>query len=103
MANSYNYNRDLVSELESNLGRLITIFTEGGGCDGNQFTGILVDVECNAVKLVTDVGRRPFGTNNTSNGSCPLRNSVSASRCSDLSTTVLIPTSKITAVASCQL
>jgi hypothetical protein len=63
---SYNNSRDndLLRVLAANLGRMVTIFTKSGGCTGCGFTGLLVKVDCDFVKLTTELPcppSNPFG------------------------------------------
>lgn len=62
--NINNNNSDLVCIFAANLGRMVTIFTKSGGCTGCGFTGLLVRVDCDFVKLTTRLPcppRCPFG------------------------------------------
>lgn len=50
--------------LMGNTGKIITVFTESGGCSGRGFTGLLVEVNCRFIKLITrlpSAPRHPFG------------------------------------------
>ncbi len=61
---SNNNNSDLVRIFAANLGRMVTIFTKSGGCTGCGFTGLLVRVDCDFVKLTTRLPcppSHPFG------------------------------------------
>lgn len=52
------------NDLFSNVGRLITVFTESGGASGNGFTGMLIEANCRYIKLITSLPsapRNPFG------------------------------------------
>lgn len=40
-------------------GETVTIFTTSGGASGCGFTGFLIAVNCNFVRLVTDMGEAP--------------------------------------------
>ncbi len=55
----------IADQLEDNIGRVITVFTESGGCSGRGFTGLLVKVKDNDfIKLITSLPsapRHPFG------------------------------------------
>ncbi|HEX3039610.1 MAG TPA: hypothetical protein VHP54_04900 [Caproiciproducens sp.] len=62
--NNNHDNCDLVRVLAANLGRMVTIFTESGGCTGCGFTGLLVRVDNETVKLTTELPcapSNPFG------------------------------------------
>lgn len=90
---SRNCSNDLVDALADNIGRVVTIFTKSGGVSGCGFTGLLVSVNSDVVKCVTELPSAPtspFGTNvvNTNFNRC--RN--------ELGTTVVIP---VNAIASC--
>ena len=41
------------------IGQTVTIFTTSGGLSGAGFTGVLVSVDCNVVRLLCDVGCAP--------------------------------------------
>ncbi len=41
------------------IGQTVTIFTSSGGISGSGFTGVLVGVDCNCVRLLCDVGAAP--------------------------------------------
>ncbi|SKA83028.1 hypothetical protein SAMN05428976_105157 [Clostridium sp. USBA 49] len=55
MANSYN----LVNNLARHIGQTVTIFTTSGGESGRGFTGVLASVNCNFVRLITQIGPAP--------------------------------------------
>ncbi|MBL4935979.1 hypothetical protein JK636_09420 [Clostridium sp. YIM B02515] len=71
MANGFS----IVSDLARHIGQTVTIFTTSGGESGRGFTGVLATVNCNFVRLITQIGpapgcalgsccdreRRPFG------------------------------------------
>ncbi len=55
---------DEIADLNNNVGRIVTVFTNSGGCSGNGFTGLLVDANRHFIKLVTSLPtapRNPFG------------------------------------------
>jgi hypothetical protein len=57
---------EIVENLRDNIGRVITVFTQSGGCSGRGFTGLLVKVDCHFIKLTTSLPsapRHPFGRN----------------------------------------
>lgn len=61
MSCNENSNGALINTLCDNLDELVTIFTKG--CSGvNGITGLLVNVACDACKLVTASCGRRFGT-----------------------------------------
>ena len=41
------------------IGQTVTIFTTSGGLSGSGFTGVLICVDCNVVKLLADIGAPP--------------------------------------------
>lgn len=41
------------------VGQTVTIFTTSGGDSGRGFTGVLASVNCNFVRLVTQIGPAP--------------------------------------------
>ncbi len=52
------------NDLFSNVGRLVTIFTQSGGESGSGFTGLLIEANCRFIKLITSLPsapRHPFG------------------------------------------
>lgn len=56
---------DLLESISLGTGRVVTIFTQSGGRSGNGFTGILADVNCRFVKLITRIPcgpQNPFGS-----------------------------------------
>lgn len=55
MANGYN----LIGNLARHIGQTVTIFTTSGGDSGRGFTGVLASVNCNFVRLITQIGPAP--------------------------------------------
>jgi hypothetical protein len=55
MANGFN----LVADLARHIGQTVTIFTTSGGESGRGFTGVLANVNCNFVRLITQIGPAP--------------------------------------------
>lgn len=55
MANGYSF----VNSLARNIGQTVTIFTTSGGESGRGFTGVLASVNCNFVRLITQIGPAP--------------------------------------------
>jgi hypothetical protein len=52
------------NDLFTNVGRLVTIFTQSGGESGEGFTGLLIEANCRFIKLITSLPsapRHPFG------------------------------------------
>ena len=41
------------------IGQSVTIFTTSGGESGRGFTGVVASVNCNVVKLITEIGPGP--------------------------------------------
>ena len=41
------------------IGQTVTIFTTSGGESGRGFTGVVASVDCNVVKLITEIGPAP--------------------------------------------
>jgi len=49
----------LTEDMFRYIGQTVTIFTTSGGLSGSGFTGVLVSVDCNVVRLLCDVGAAP--------------------------------------------
>ena len=62
----------LVDSMIRHIGQTVTIFTASGGLSGNGFSGVLLSVDCNCVRLLADIGAPP---------ACPL-----GSACTDVMT-----------------
>ncbi len=65
---------NLEREMRRYVGETVTIFTTSGGHSGNGFTGVVLSVSRNVVRLITRIGTAPgYPLGNTSNqfGSCP--------------------------------
>lgn len=45
--------------LQNYLGQTVTIFTTSGGVSGSGFTGVLMSIECNFLRLLSQVGSAP--------------------------------------------
>jgi len=41
------------------IGQTITIFTTSGGLSGSGFTGVLISIDCNCIRLLTSFGLPP--------------------------------------------
>ena len=54
------------------IGQTVTIFTTSGGLSGSGFTGVLLSIDCNVVRLLADVGAYP---------SCPLGSACDGNEC----------------------
>lgn len=50
---------ELVSEIEKHLGRVVTIFTNSGGISGCGFTGVLLSVNKEIVRILVCIGQAP--------------------------------------------
>jgi len=61
MSDGYN----LEDEISRCIGETVTIFTTSGGESGEGFTGIVLSINCNFIRLITQVGPAP---------GCPLGN-----------------------------
>jgi len=60
--NGYNnngYNSNLAKHMYEFIGDTVTIFTTSGGASGNGFTGVLMSVNNNFVRLMTEQGSAP--------------------------------------------
>ncbi|MCL2461541.1 MAG: hypothetical protein FWF44_02660 [Defluviitaleaceae bacterium] len=53
------YINNLVEGMFRFIGRTVTIFTTSGGLSGSGFTGVLLSVDCNVVRLLVDEGAAP--------------------------------------------
>ncbi len=49
----------LIHDLARHIGQTVTIFTTSGGESGRGFTGVLASVNCDFVRLVTNIGPAP--------------------------------------------
>lgn len=52
-------NGNFVANLSNYIGQTVTIFTTSGGESGRGFTGVLVRVNCDFVRLVDQIGPAP--------------------------------------------
>ncbi len=50
---------NIVESMCRYIGQTVTIFTTSGGLSGCGFTGVLISVDCNCVRLLCDVGAPP--------------------------------------------
>ena len=41
------------------IGQTVTVFTTSGGLSGSGFTGVLLSVDCNNIRLLCDIGAAP--------------------------------------------
>ncbi len=49
----------IVESMFRYVGQTVTIFTTSGGLSGSGFTGVLLTVDCNVVRLLCDIGAPP--------------------------------------------
>jgi len=49
----------LCESMLRHIGQTVTIFTTSGGLSGNGFTGVLLSVDINCVRLLADIGAPP--------------------------------------------
>jgi hypothetical protein len=49
----------IVDDLSRFIGQTVTIFTTSGGESGSGFTGVLIDIDCDNVKILNHVGAAP--------------------------------------------
>lgn len=59
MACPCRYNPELVRDLANHLSETVTIYTTSGGESGEGFTGVLINVTCDFVRLLSDIGPAP--------------------------------------------
>lgn len=65
------------------IGQTVTVFTTSGGVSGCGFTGVLISVDCNCIRLIDKIGEAPacplgssccYGSDNnysySNNGNC---------------------------------
>ncbi len=52
-------NESFVCHIRRFIGETVTIFTASGGISGSGFTGVIIAVSCDFVRLVTDQGSAP--------------------------------------------
>lgn len=88
----------LDGSLDWKVGRIVTIFTRSGGRSGRGFTGILLEANCDFIKLITTLPsspRSPFirGFEDRDDGRC----CHNRNRRNPLGTIVVIPRSEIVA------
>ena len=90
---------DISEILRRNIGKVVRVFVESGGCAGEGFTGLVADVNCGVLKLITTLPSPPPSPF-TCRGCCHNEHSL----CRRLPAThfgsaVVIPLCKITSVA----
>jgi hypothetical protein len=64
--NRYNDNGYLLNHLFEFIGQTVTIFTASGGVSGCGFTGVLIKVNCDYVRIVVQQGTPPVNPINFS-------------------------------------
>ncbi|WMJ86484.1 hypothetical protein [Anaerocolumna sp. MB42-C2] len=57
--NGINNNESFIRHISRFIGETVTIFTASGGESGSGFTGVILAVNCDFVRLVTDQGSAP--------------------------------------------
>lgn len=65
-----NLNRSFLCHICEFVGETVTIFTKSGGVSGCGFTGVLLAVNCDFVRLVTHQGTAPTCPIGGPNSSC---------------------------------
>jgi hypothetical protein len=55
----FDHTKCLTEAMFRHIGRTVTIFTTTGGLSGNGFTGVLLCVDPDCVRLLTDIGAPP--------------------------------------------
>ncbi len=51
--------QSLIDSMFRYIGQTVTIFTTSGGLSGSGFTGVLLSVDCNNVRLLCNIGAAP--------------------------------------------
>lgn len=59
MPRTINVVNGFAADLARHIGQTVTIFTTSGGESGRGFTGVLASVNCDFVRLITDIGPAP--------------------------------------------
>jgi hypothetical protein len=97
-------NTDISPDFEcfnKNVGRMVTIFTQSGGCSGSGFTGLLVYANHDFIKLITSLPAAPpdpFGMGENINVCCRRDHDRDRRRCCrEFGTVIIIPIKKIVA------
>lgn len=57
--NGFSKDQSILEHLKRFIGETVTIFTTSGGVSGCGFTGMLLDVNCEFVRLLTEEGFAP--------------------------------------------
>ena len=53
------HSKGLCESMLRHIGQTVTIFTTSGGLSGSGFTGVLLSVDANCVRLLADIGAPP--------------------------------------------
>lgn len=86
--------------LRDNIGKIITVFTESGGCSGRGFTGLLVEANCRFIKLITSFAsapRHPFGRRRIDFDDFGFGGGCGERECSRFGTAIIIPIRQVVA------
>ena len=59
MVDHGNHMKCLCESMLRHVGQTVTIFTTSGGLSGSGFTGVLLSVDINCVRLLADIGAPP--------------------------------------------
>jgi hypothetical protein len=68
--NGFNSNQSLAAHMNKFVGETVTIFTKSGGVSGCGFTGVVLAVNCDFIRLVTRRGTAPTNPIGGPNSSC---------------------------------
>ena len=68
MSSGFSGNEFFINHIRKFIGQTVTIFTTSGGNSGSGFTGVVLAVNCDFVRLVIQMGSAP--TNPLNNNSC---------------------------------
>lgn len=68
--NNYSKNQTLLAHICEYIGETVTIFAKCGGVSGCGFTGVVLAVNCDFVRLVTSQGSAPVCPIGGPNSSC---------------------------------
>lgn len=87
----------LIESMYRYIGQTVTIFTTSGGLSGCGFTGVLISVDCNAVRLLANMGAAP---------SCPVGSNCGGccnNDCDNNSCGCFNPLGAITVIPTCSI
>ncbi|WMJ86485.1 hypothetical protein [Anaerocolumna sp. MB42-C2] len=65
MYNGFGGNEFFINHIRKFIGQTVTIFTTSGGLSGSGFTGVVLAVNCDFVRLVIQQGSAPTNPLNT--------------------------------------